>query len=440
MLPNRASSLHNMGMNALLSASSYRPDFSTPGYLNANGLEMIGDKTLLEHQVDALLQNGVDNVYVVLPKGSEEATRFLQTKGGVHPIFLSKPLGTGGAIALAPLDDDLLFVPGNFFFEVDIPSMLRFHREREALLTCLCRPEAHPEKKDVLTLKENGRGFIILPKETTAARDFFYSNLIPTDFAILSPDLLCTFDPEDPWPLDFRKETLEPTLAVEGLYSYFSTEYALEITNAETLAKARRDFEAGIPAQKCLKNPQKAFFLDRDGTINVFGDFVVRPDMLHLIPGAAEAINKIHDAGYLAICVTNQPVVARGECTPQEMANILANLEMLLGKEGAYLDAIYYCPHYPKEFPGSDKRFTKECRCRKPRTGLVEEATKAFNIDLSSSWFIGDTCRDVKTGQNAGTHTALLLSGDPNPGKRYGEAVPEKTYQNLKEAIDDILG
>ena len=156
--------------------------------------------------------------------------------------------------------------------------------------------------------------------------------------------------------------------------------------------------------------------------------------------GAAEAINKIHDAGYLAICVTNQPVVARGECTPQEMANILANLEMLLGKEGAYLDAIYYCPHYPKEFPGSDKRFTKECRCRKPGTGLVEEATKAFNIDLSSSWFIGDTCRDVKTGQNAGTHTALLLSGDPNPGKRYGEAVPEKTYQNLKEAIDDILG
>ncbi|MGN1261837.1 MAG: NDP-sugar synthase, partial [Candidatus Enteromonas sp.] len=254
-------------MNALISASSYRPDFSTPGYQNAKSLEVIGDKTLLEHQVDSLLKNGIDQIFVVLPKGSEEATRFLQNKRGVHSIFLSKPLGTGGAIALAPLDEDLLFVPGNLFFEVDLPSMLRFHQEREALLTCLSRPEPHPEKKDVLTLKDNGRGFIILPKETTGARDFFYSNLIPTDFAILSPDLLCTFDPDDPWPLDFHKETFEPTLAVEGLYSYFSPEYAFEITNAETLAKVPRDLKAGIPAQKCLKNPRKAFFLDRDGTI-----------------------------------------------------------------------------------------------------------------------------------------------------------------------------
>lgn len=162
--------------------------------------------------------------------------------------------------------------------------------------------------------------------------------------------------------------------------------------------------------------------------------------MLQLIPGAAKAIKRINDEGYLAVCVTNQPVVARGEASPEQMRDILWRLELLLGKEGAHLDAIYFCPHYPKAYEGSNPDYTKECRCRKPKIGMLLEAQKEFHVDLASSWFIGDTTRDVQTGLNAGTHTALLLGGDPNPGKRYGDAKPEKIYPTLSEAIDDILG
>lgn len=427
-------------MKALISASAYQDASIVPGYRKARSLEKIGDKTLLELQIAALKNAGVEDIYVSLPRGTRDLAPSADFGEGVHLLFVEPGLSTGGAIPLCPRDDDLLFVPGDLLFDVDLERFLSFHQEKGGYLTCLSHPEAHPEKKDVLLVKPNGQGFIILPKETTSARDFDYANLVPTDLCILSADLLETFDDEDLCPMDFRREVFEPTLAIEGLFSYLSPEYVKALESKADKDAFARDLQKGIPSRKNLKNPQTAFFLDRDGTINIFGDYVVKPEMLQLIPGAAKAIKRINDEGYLAICVTNQPVVARGEASPEQMRDILWRLELLLGKEGAHLDAIYFCPHYPKAYEGSNPDYTKECRCRKPKIGMLLEAQKEFHVDLASSWFIGDTTRDVQTGLNAGTHTALLLGGDPNPGKRYGDAKPEKIYPTLSEAIDDILG
>ena len=121
------------------------------------------------------------------------------------------------------------------------------------------------------------------------------------------------------------------------------------------------------------------------------------------------------------------------------MRQILARLEVLLGKEGAYLDGIYFCPHFPRAVEGSNPTFTQVCDCRKPKIGMLLKAKSRYNIDFSSSWFIGDTMKDVQTGLNAGTHTALLLGGDPNPTRECQDAKPEKIYTTLEQAIDDIL-
>ena len=160
--------------------------------------------------------------------------------------------------------------------------------------------------------------------------------------------------------------------------------------------------------------------------------------MLHLIPGAAKAVKKINDSGYLAICITNQPIVARGETTMGELQRIMATLEMELGKEGAYLDGVYFCPHFPVKKEHSIAEYTKECDCRKPKIGMLLNAKRDHRVDFSSSWFIGDTTQDVQTAKNAGTHSVLLLGGDPHPYAKYPDAKPDFIVNTLAEAVEKI--
>ena len=160
-------------------------------------------------------------------------------------------------------------------------------------------------------------------------------------------------------------------------------------------------------------NKQKAIFLDRDGTINKYVGFLRDIYDFELLPGVAEAIRKINESGYLAIVITNQPVIARGEVTWEQLEEIHNKMETLLGKEGAYLDAIYFCPHHPdKGFEGEIPELKIDCDCRKPKPGLIYKAAEEFNIDLSQSWMVGDGKNDILAGKNAGCKTALIGSND----------------------------
>lgn len=129
-----------------------------------------------------------------------------------------------------------------------------------------------------------------------------------------------------------------------------------------------------------------------------------------LIEGVAEAIKFINQSGYLAIVVTNQPVIARGEVTWEELNEIHKKMATLLGKEGAYVDGIYICPHHPdKGFEGERPEYKIDCNCRKPKPGLLLQAAKDFNIDLSESYMIGDSHRDVEAGENAGVKKSIKV-------------------------------
>lgn len=124
--------------------------------------------------------------------------------------------------------------------------------------------------------------------------------------------------------------------------------------------------------------------MDRDGTINRYKGFLTSIDDFELLPGAAEAIRKLNEAGWLCIVVTNQPVIARGELTEDQLREILDKMETLLGREGAYLDAIYYCPHHPdKGFRGEVPELKIDCSCRKPRPGMLYQAAEDYGQHLS---------------------------------------------------------
>jgi histidinol-phosphate phosphatase family protein len=154
---------------------------------------------------------------------------------------------------------------------------------------------------------------------------------------------------------------------------------------------------------------------------------------------AYAALAALNDSDHLAIVVTNQPVVARGECSLHGLEEIHRKLATELGSRSVFVDDLYYCPHHPDlGYPGENPLYKMDCACRKLATGLVEQAAQAYHIDLSASWFIGDTTVDVQTGRNAGTRTILLRTGVGGADAKY-PAAADFVAADLKEATKIVL-
>ena len=146
-----------------------------------------------------------------------------------------------------------------------------------------------------------------------------------------------------------------------------------------------------------------AIFLDRDGTINVEVNYLHRIADFALIPGAAEAIKALNQAGLPVILVTNQAGIARGYYKEAAMRALHAHLRDVLAAEGAQIDAIYFCPHHPD--------YSGPCACRKPSPGMLQQAAAEHNIDLARSWLVGDTGSDIGAGHAVSCRTILVRTG-----------------------------
>ncbi len=401
-------------------------------------------KPILQWQIESMVSSGIKKFILVVSKKSTAVQDYFGSgiKFGceIDYIVENTPLGSGGALALVArkIKSDFILCFGDLMLDVDWGKFVNFHKKSGAIITAFSHPNSHPYDSDVLITNERGKIINILSKNQK--RDFFYANLTNAGVYCVSSTLLETFDDDEPIKMDFEKDLLIPTIACEGAYAYRSSEYVKDAGTPDRFESVIEDCQKGIISAKCLKNPQKAIFLDRDGTINVFGNFVTNSSMLKLMPQAPSAIKQINKSAYLAICITNQPVVARGETTFEGLHEIHCKMEDLLGNEGAYLDDIYFCPHHPdKGFPGEVANLKIQCDCRKPKIGMLLKAKAKYNIDFSKSWFIGDTCQDVQTGINAGCKTILLLGGDPRPYAKYGDAKPDFVCNTIDEAVKYIL-
>jgi len=170
---------------------------------------------------------------------------------------------------------------------------------------------------------------------------------------------------------------------------------------------------------------RRAVFLDRDGTLNAEINEILVPERLTLIEGAAVAVRAINEAGLLAILVTNQAVIARGYCDEEDLTRVHARLRELLTRDGGHLDAIYYCPHHPD--------YTGACDCRKPAAGLIEQARADFGIDVTNSWVVGDSVKDIRLARAVGANAALVRTGkagsDLGPNDR-----PDRVFDSVRDA------
>lgn len=184
---------------------------------------------------------------------------------------------------------------------------------------------------------------------------------------------------------------------------------------------------------------RRAVFMDRDGTISEEVGYVNHASRYRVFPFSAEAVRLLNERGWLAILVTNQAGVARGYFTEALIGEVHGVLSTELERTGAHLDAIYYCAHHPSV---GEPPFRLDCDCRKPRPGLIRRAAEEFDIDLSTSWMIGDRYSDVELAHNAGVRSCFVLTGYGRGEWEYQRAgwkhEPELVAENLLEAVRQI--
>ena len=162
------------------------------------------------------------------------------------------------------------------------------------------------------------------------------------------------------------------------------------------------------PEVRAAFGKRRAVFVDRDGTINLEKEYLHTPDEFEFIPGAPEAIRILGEAGFLVIVVTNQSGVARGYYGEEDVLRLHRYMDELLAREGAKVDAYFYCPHHPDNGAG---KYRIECACRKPLPGMLLQAAAELGVNLSESWMIGDKMADIEAGSAAGCSSALVLTG-----------------------------
>lgn len=383
------------------------------------------EKPILEHQIDCLKKQGYTDIILVVGHLGHvirdyfaDGSRFDVT---IDYIVEDTPLGSAGALFLLKerLTEDFLLLNGDIVFDIDIASFLRRHREKGGVATLFTHPNNHPYDSGIIIADGEGRVTNWLHKEDER---LWYRNRVNAGIHLLSPKIF-----EDPAGVgifkelkktDLDRDVLKPLISTGQVFVYDSPEYVKDMGTPDRYRAVTEDMRSGKVQAKNRSRLQKAVFLDRDGTLNRHDGFLTDIEDFTLIDGVAQAVKAINASGYLAIVITNQPVVARGEVTFAELDTIHQKMETLLGREGAYLDAVYFCPHHPhKGYEGEVPELKIECECRKPKPGMILQAARDFHIDLSASWMVGDSDRDVLAGKNAGCKTVLLSDREENVGQ-----------------------
>lgn len=361
-------------------------------------------KPVLQYQIECLKKQHITEIILVIGYlGSCIRECFGDGSSfGVQITYIEEkePLGTAGALYYLKdkISDDFLLINGDILFDVDFERFIKFHKEKAVLATIFTHPNNHPYDSGLVVCDKNG--YVTNWRHREDERST-YKNRVNAGLHILSAKLFDLFQKVKKTDLD--RDILKTLIPKHQLAAYESPEYVRDMGTPERYAMVTRDVERGLVEAKNLKNKQKAVFLDRDGTINVYKGLICKEQDLELIPHIADAIRRINESGYLAIVVTNQPVIARGDCTVEALERIHEKLETLLGQEGAYIDDLFYCPHHPdRGFEGERPEYKIACECRKPKPGMLLQAAKKYNIDLKQSYMVGDDERDMEAGRQAG--------------------------------------
>jgi D,D-heptose 1,7-bisphosphate phosphatase len=399
-------------------------------------------KPLLQHLVEQCVKWDMSNIKLLVSYKKDIIKNYFgdgsRYGAKIEYIFEDVPRGTAGALidAMTELDEQFLVIYGDTFFDIDLSSIWRFHQSQSADATIFLHPNDHPYDSDLVEVdsKSMVKKMHLYPHDAE-----WRQNLVNAAVYIFNKKSIQNINLKTEMP-DIAKDLFPIMLKAKKIINgYISTEYIKDIGTPKRLAKVEKDIVSGKVVSLRKKMPKIAIFLDRDGTINKEVGHLSKQEDFELIDRVAEAIYQINSAGFLAVVLTNQPVIARGELKEAELKVIHNKMETLLGRHGAYIDGLYYCPHHTDSgFKDEIKALKFDCDCRKPKTGMFLQAKKDLNIILEESWFIGDSTRDIFAAQNAGVKNILVRTGYAGNDRTY-RVNPDFVAEDLYEAVQLIL-
>ena len=400
-------------------------------------------KPLLQYQIELCRKHGFTNIFILIHHKGGVIKKYFGDGEKLKVKITYKeekyPRGTAGAVIdlYEELDNDFLVLYGDTFLDIDLKTFFKLHIGKKVDATLFVHPNSHPYDSDLIELDKNNLIKKIHPYPHK--KSGYRPNLVNAALYAINKKCLDTkLDGNE--SSDFAKDFFPRLLENQGkIIGYKSQEYIKDIGTPERLDSVIKDIENNKVEKLSSTNKKVAVFLDRDGTINKEIGHINDPKQIELINGAAKGIKQINNAGMLAVVITNQAVIARGECTEQQLKEIHNKVETKIGKHGSYLDHIYYCPHHPDSgFKGEVKKLKINCECRKPNTGLFIKAKKEMGIDLNESWMIGDSTSDILAANNLGMKNILINTGLAGRDYKYAIA-PDYVFFDLKSAIDWIV-
>jgi histidinol-phosphate phosphatase family protein len=398
---------------------------------------------LLGRQLQLIAASGLRRVTILTGYGAQAIADYCRggSAWGLEVDCVAEPeaRGTAGAV-LGTLDNmapRFIVLYGDTVLDVDLDRLMAAHARAAPAATLVVHPNDHPFDSDIVEADDAGRVRAMHPSPHPEDTDL--PNLVNAALYVLERDALAAVAGL-PAKADFGKHVF-PAMLAQGmaLHAYRTPEYIKDAGTPNRLARATADIESGRVAGLSLRRKVPAVFIDRDGVLNEERGHLADADDLVLLPGVPEAIARLNHSTHRAIVVTNQPVIARGNCTVDGLARIHARLDGLLGRAGAYVDALYYCPHHPdRGFAGEVPELKIACTCRKPGRGLIDRAAVDLGVDLARSWMIGDTTTDIELARRCALRSILVRTGHAGRDGKYA-CRPDFTAPDLAAAVDFVL-
>lgn len=403
------------------------------GYTQTKFLLPIADKFVGYLILKNLKEFGIKSVHLLLGEGGEEIKKVIHSLENEFDIRIRysqepEPKGTGGALlsAMGELPDEFLLLHGDLLLNTDLTELINIFDSSNSDFAQIVHPSSHVFDSDLVEVDDKSQ---IISYHTKPHRENLNIRNLGNAGVYAFKKKVFVDASYNRTKIDLDRELL-PAVAAKGFIgkAIRNRQFIRDVGTPERYEKTINNLEPFIQAE--FSKP--AIFLDRDGTINRLNGFITDEAQIELLDGVGQAISKLNKSGFLVIIVTNQPVIARGDTTLQELNNIHGRIEMELALAGAVIDEIYFCPHHPDSgFDGEIPELKFVCDCRKPSPGLIQEACRDFSINLEKSWIIGDSWRDVQVGENLGIRALRVGSGV--------DQTSNFDFQTLAMAVDFIL-
>lgn len=359
-------------------------------------------KNLLERHLENLELWGFERVLLLLGHGSDEVIKAVEKiRDKFHlEIQISKeeePLGTGGALIAAEkyLDESFLYLHGDLFVNMPKTHLARIWEEQNIDFGIFVHVTNHPQDSDlvdfmdsrIVEFKTKPHATVIDKKSYGNAGIYFFNKYIFQNYFGSN------------YKIDLDREIIPNLLLSNFVGSATINNWEIrDIGTPERLIKTKTDLANGFLGKKI----RPAVLIDRDGTINISKGYIRSKEELELYDGVAESISLLNAKGILVIVVTNQPVIARGEISLEELEIIHFEMEKKIMNSKGMINAIYFCPHHPElGHKGEISELKIKCKCRKPEPGLILKAIEDFGIDKQKCVMIGDTWRDELAAKSA---------------------------------------